>query len=269
MTWRFIDSGQARGCRHMAVDEALLEACARGQTIPILRVFAFAPPCLSLGRFQPAADIDPAEGGRLGIEVVRRPTGGRAVLHAGDLCYSVIAPIDDPRVGGSIGQSYGRIAAALQRSLELLGAWPDPRPSSAGPASAEHGRLNGPCFALAAPFEFTVGGAKVIGSAQVRRNGALLQQGSIRLTADPDLESRLLRASNGGSPGLCHLLGRWITRQEMARALRRGFAQALDVSWVGATLSEEEAMRARLLEREKYANPAWTWSQPATPVGQH
>lgn len=115
MTWRFLDCGPGPGARQMATDEALLDAVARGRSPPILRVFAFQPACLSLGRFQVAPrDHHPGD-----VDIVRRPSGGRAVLHSGDLCYSVVARGDDRTVGGSSRESYRRIALALAFALPL------------------------------------------------------------------------------------------------------------------------------------------------------
>lgn len=253
MTWRFLDSGPAPGPRQMAIDEALLEAVAHGRSPPLLRLFAFQPLCLSLGRFQAARGRWGAEA-RDGLDLVRRPTGGRAVLHYDDLCYAVIASTDDPNVGGGIRDSYCRIAQALSRALALLGA-PEVH------FSAAHGG-NGPalrgCFASCGPFELTVKGAKVLGNAQVRRGPALLQQGSLRLERDPQRERLLL---DGSGPSLSDLLGRRVGYEEAAAALRRAFADAFNITLEGSALSRDEMARAAALEHDKYANPRWTWQR--------
>ncbi|MDP2950680.1 MAG: biotin/lipoate A/B protein ligase family protein [Chloroflexota bacterium] len=235
VTWRFLGSSPAPGPRQMAIDDALLTLCGQGQSPPTLRLFSFRPPCLSLGRFQPAQALD-------GLQVVRRPTGGRAVLHRGDICYSVVAPANHPLVAGSIRQSYQKIARALAEGLAILGLSPL-RPAfarSRPPGTAW-------CFDAVAPYELTLNGAKLVGSAQVRRHGALLQQGSIRLAPD------------GRGQSIEEVLGRRLQRREVAQALVEGFARAWGVDFRPGRLSAEEEELAQRLEGERYADAAWTW----------
>jgi lipoate-protein ligase A len=241
-TWRFLDSGWASGARQMAVDDALLTLCGQGHSPPTLRLFSFRPPCLSLGRFQP---ILPETWREAGLEVVRRPTGGRAVLHRGDICYSVIAPADHPLVAGSIYQSYAKIARALAEGLAILGLPPLQE-------AAAQGRLPGGdwCFEAIAPHELALNGAKLVGSAQLRRDGILLQQGSIRLV------------SPGGQPSVAisleEALGRRVSRRQMACALVEGFGGAWGMRFRCGRLTAEEEQLAQRLEREKYADSVWT-----------
>ncbi|UCH87710.1 MAG: lipoate--protein ligase family protein [Dehalococcoidia bacterium] len=240
--WRFLDSSSANGARQMAVDDALLTLCGQGQSSPTLRLFSFRPPCLSLGRFQP---IPPETCREPALEVVRRPTGGRAVLHQRDICYSVIAPADHPLVAGSIHQSYAKIARALAEGLAILGLPPLEE-------AAAQGRLPEAdwCFDAVAPHELALDGAKLVGSAQLRRDGILLQQGSIRL-AHPDGEPP-------PTTSLEEALGRRVSRREIASALVEGFRRAWSVQFRRGRLTAEEEQLAQRLERERYANPAWT-----------
>jgi lipoate-protein ligase A len=242
--WRLIDSGPASGACQMAVDDALLTVCGQGLSPPSLRLFSFRPSCLSLGRFQPAP---PETCREPGLELVRRPTGGRAVLHRRDICYSVIAPADHPLVAGSIHQSYAKIARALAEGLAVLGL-----PSLE--EAATQGRLpeGDWCFEALAPHEFALDGAKLVGSAQLRRDGVLLQQGSIRL-AHPDGEPL-------PTTSLEETLGRRLSRREIASALVEGFHRAWGVQFRRGRLTTEEEQLAQRLERERYANPAWTLS---------
>jgi lipoate-protein ligase A len=248
-TWRFVDSGWASGARQMAVDDALLTLCGRGQSPPTLRLFGFRPPCLSLGRFQPASPDTCRE---VGLEVVRRPTGGRAVLHRRDICYSVIAPADHPLVAGSIHQSYAKIARALAEGLAILGL-----PSLE--EAAAQGRLpeGDWCFDAVAPHELALEGAKLVGSAQLRRDGILLQQGSIRL-APPNGRS-------SGPISLEEALSRRVSRREMASALVEGFSRTWSVQFCRSRLTADEEQLAQRLEQQKYANPAWTWRADLVP----
>jgi lipoate-protein ligase A len=247
--WRFLDSGWASGARQMAVDDALLTLCGQGHSPPTLRLFSFRPPCLSLGRFQPSP---PETGREASLEVVRRPTGGRAVLHRGDICYSVIAPADHPQVAGSILQSYAKIARALAEGLAILGL--PPLQEAAAQGLLAEGDW---CFEAIAPHELALGGAKLVGSAQLRRDGILLQHGSIRLSPPGGQASAAI--------SLEEALGRRVPRREMARALVKGFARAWGVQFCCGRLSAEEEQLAQRLEQEKYANAAWTWQLNLAP----
>jgi lipoyl(octanoyl) transferase len=182
--WRLIDDldrGLA-AAGQMAVDEALLDAVAAGAS-PALRLYRWVPPALSLGRFQPADDVDLDACTRLGVDVVRRPTGGQGLLHGGDLTYAVAMPLPAGGEGG-VDAVYRWIADALIAGLALLGV----------PAAvARHDGPSGPvCFAGQQGADLRVADRKVCGSAQVRRDGAVLQHGSILLTRLPFDETDVL-----------------------------------------------------------------------------
>ena len=246
--WRFLDSGWAAGARQMAVDDALLTLCGRGETPPTLRVFGFRPACLSLGRFQPVNEVPrPPE-----LDLVRRPTGGGAVVHRGDICYSIVLPLSHPLAAGSIVDSYQRLARGLAAGLEALGL-PTGRqacPPLATAAATDSSQGSGWCFEAIAAHELTLAGRKLVGSAQARRQGALLQQGSVRLTLEPAEATR--------ATSLQEELRRRVTWDELAEALVAGFARAWGIEIRPGELSAEEDKLARRLERECYADPDWT-----------
>jgi lipoate-protein ligase A len=222
----------------MAVDDALLTLCGRGQSLPILRLFGFRPACLSLGRFQPADQVPrpPA------VDLVRRPTGGRAVLHRDDVCYSIVLPLSHPLAAGSIQRSYQRLSRGLAAGLETLGLPPLTDANAFRPP--QRGDW---CFDAIAPHELALGGRKLVGSAQARREGALLQQGSIRLADEP--------AESSGATSLQEALGRRVSWEELAEALIVGFARAWGIEIRPGELTAEEDDLARRLERERYAEP--------------
>ena len=112
--WRLLRHPPAHGDWNMAVDEALLERVIAGQSPPLLRLYAWQPACLSLGQAQPAADVDRERLTGAGWGLVRRPTGGRAILHSDELTYAVIAPVSEPRVRGTLLESYLKLSAALK-----------------------------------------------------------------------------------------------------------------------------------------------------------
>ncbi len=174
----------------MAADEAILEATTRGEVPPTLRLYAWDPPCLSLGYAQCAADVDPARLARLGWHLVRRPTGGRAILHTDELTYSISGNQDEPRLAGGVLDSYRRLSFALLDALLRLGvnAAADPQPSQPLNTSPK-----GPvCFEVPSNYEITVLGKKLVGSAQARRHEGVLQHGSLPLTGDLTRITRVL-----------------------------------------------------------------------------
>ncbi len=264
-TFRLILHPPARGAWNMAVDEAILEAVAAGKAPPTLRLYAWSPPCLSLGQAQPIAEVDRERLAALGWDVVRRPTGGRAVLHTDELTYALVLPAAHPLAQGGVLDSYRRLAAALVDALRLLGLDPAITPE---PGSPMQGKAI--CFEEPSRYEITVGGRKLLGSAQLRRQRAILQHGSLPLWGDigriaqalryPDEAARSRAAAQvrARATTVAEALGQPVTWEEAARALRQAFARRFDLAWRFAGLSEEEYHRALALREEKYAHPAWT-----------
>ncbi len=265
MQWRLILDGEADGFANMAVDEAILEAHLAGQAPPTVRFYRWQPACLSIGYFQRALREVDEEGCRqLGVDWVRRPTGGRAILHDVELTYSVVTREDDGTAGGSILDSYRKISAALVEGLRSLGAQAEMAPEK----MRGHGLGSAACFDAPSAYEVTIGGRKVIGSAQVRRSGALLQHGAILLDVDLARQVGVIVPPPGMSreelaAQLCPRLvslreatGRTITPDELATALRGSFAQVWEVDLVPGGLTPEERGRATEL-REKYISEEW------------
>jgi lipoate-protein ligase A len=258
----------------MAVDEAILEHIGRGETRPTLRFYAWAPACLSLGHAQPFADVDVNRLDRRGWEVVRRPTGGRAILHTDELTYSVIAPADEPRLAGSVLESYNRLARALLQAVRTLGleACSNPliSPEMHAGAGPVHNSSNPVCFEVPSAYEITVDGKKLIGSAQARRKEGVLQHGSLPLTGDlsritdalvfPDDAARLDAAHRllARATTIECALDCTISWDEAGRAIMRAFESELDLHFETADLSEGELTRAAELVEQKYNHPAWT-----------
>jgi lipoate-protein ligase A len=183
--WRLLRDGAADGPWNMAVDALLLERATRG--IATLRLYGWRGAWLSLGYAQRLSDPRREACRRTGVGVVRRITGGRAVLHGGDLTYAVAAP--EVALPSGLQASYGLVTDVLLAALGGLGIT-----AERGRAPGEAGRADAfDCFAEPAPEEICVGGGKLCGSAQRRSGGALLQHGSLRLRPDPsDLRSAAL-----------------------------------------------------------------------------
>ena len=251
----------------MAVDEALLESVA-GNSLPVLRLYAWKPACLSLGQAQPATDVDHERLAGLGWDLVRRPTGGRAILHTDELTYAVIAPVDEPHVRGTLLESYLAISRALAKALEILGlkviARDDPQASQAARSR------NPVCFEEPSSYEILFAGKKIIGSAQARRGNTFLQHGALPLTGDLTRITRALVFPDEGARGhaAATLLARGTTveaalhRQpsweQASEAFVAGFRQALGIDFEEINLSADETRRAETIMREKYAGLAWT-----------
>ena len=251
----------------MAVDEAVLEQVQRRASLPTLRLYAWNPACLSLGHAQPYADVDVPRLRAHGWDVVRRATGGRAILHIDELTYSVVASADEPRVAGTVLESYNRLAQALLLAVRDLNLPVEIKEHSTGSAQKS---LNPVCFEVPSTYEITVLGKKLIGSAQARKKEAVLQHGSLPLTGDltricqalvfadeaarEQAASRLLaRATTVES-----VLGRVVDWETAARAFIGAFEEQLGLSFEEAELSPSELARAEELVKEKYAHPSWT-----------
>jgi lipoate-protein ligase A len=256
----------------MAVDESILEHIARGETGPTLRVYAWEPACLSLGHAQSFADVDVTRLQWHGWEVVRRPTGGRAILHTDELTYSVITPSAEPRLAGSVLESYNRLAQALLQAIRTLGMEACSNslsPAIQANAGTIHNSPNPICFEVPSAYEITVDGRKLIGSAQARRKEGVLQHGSLPLKGDlsritdalifPDDAARLDAARHlleRATTVEC-ALGCTVSWDEAARALVRAFESELDLYFETADLSRSELARAAELVDQKYNHPDW------------
>ena len=259
-TWRLLLDKAASGAWNMAVDEVLLDAVAAGTAPPTLRFYEWALPCLSLGYFQ-SFDVVDVDGCRaLGVDVVRRPTGGRAILHDRELTYSVALPAAVLGQDGGVLPSYYRLSLALQDGLRRLGVPATLAPESAG-SSAAHGPV---CFDRPSAHEILLHGRKLVGSAQMRRGGGLLQHGSILIEPRIDkLLACLQRTSGAGSRGLeegvAGLAELGVTDPgPIACAVGAAFAAGFGVGLVEAPLRPDEEEAARALARAKYQSAGWT-----------
>lgn len=265
-TWRYICTPAARGAWNMAVDQAVLESIGRGDSLPTFRLYAWQPACLSLGYAQSFKDVDLPRLQAHGWELVRRVTGGRAILHIDELTYSVVAPQDEPRLMGTVLESYQRLAKALIMAVLDLGL-PVEMEENAPPASATKGPV---CFEVPSAYEIVVGGKKLIGSAQARKKEGVLQHGTFPLCGDLtritqalvflDEEARLAAGQK--------LLSRAVTAETVtgtsiawgvaAAAFVHAFEIALDISLEPAELTSAEKDRAEELVQNKYDHPSWT-----------
>ncbi len=267
-TWRVIYSPPAPGAWNMAVDEAILEGVAKGKSLPTLRLYAWDPPCLSLGYAQPISDVDLQALKSHGWHLVRRPTGGRAILHTDELTYSIIGRQDDPRLAGSVVESYQRLSLALLRALQSLGI---PAIAEANPVLPAGSDPRGAvCFEVPSTYEITINHKKIIGSAQARRKGMVLQHGSFPLQGDLRRittalnfqdEAQRLRAAQRVQVRAAtaeEILGVAPTWEMTAAAFASAFEQVLSLEIAQDGLNDFETEIANRLVEEKYNHPAWT-----------
>ena len=251
-SWRLLRDEAATGARNMAVDETLLHSAARGEAT--LRFYRWQPHCLSLGRLQKSLPPAVFEG-EFGRDVVRRPTGGRAVWHAHEITYALAMPLDDlPADARSVSGAYRWLSDGFSAGLRALGLPVE--------MAAQGVRTQGPnCFAASASCDFLVEGKKLIGAAQCRRDDALLQHGSLLLSID-----RAQWQARAGGPmheavSLCDLgldVADPAVVESVIEHLCQGFEGVTGARLHPAKLNEQEAAHAQLLESEKYRGTMWT-----------
>lgn len=248
-TWRLLDTGALSPACNMAIDRALLALHAHGKSPPTLRLYQWRPPAVSLGYFQKRHDLDLEACWRLGYEVVRRPTGGRAVLHLEDLTYAVIAGTAEG-MPSAVTAAYQLIAQGLLQAFRLLGI------------EAQMGREQRDsqptdiCFLRCTRGAIVYQKKKLVGSAQTWHGSSLLQHGSIILK--PQVEAWLaLVKGEGQSPAdlraklaarltsVEEILGKTPKLVEIKEAIRQGMAQALGVEFYSGELSTDEWTLAR------------------------
>ena len=252
----------------MSVDEAILEAVQNGKSPPTLRLYDWDPACLSLGYAQSIEDVDEASLAEHGWEVVRRPTGGRAILHIDELTYSVIGSDEEPRLAGGVKESYLRLSSALLKSLDQLSV-PAIREGKKDKATRPQDE-NPVCFEAPSDYEITIEGKKLVGSAQARRKNGVLQHGSLPLSGDiaritqalnyktEKMRERVAESVRSKATTVESSLARVVSWDEAAAAFAKGFAEALNIHFVDGELSAEEVAGSESWLAKKYANPEWT-----------
>jgi lipoate-protein ligase A len=245
MEWLLLrDPAGRTGPENMALDDALLhDAAASGRAY--LRLYRWSPSCLSFGRNEAAlARYDRAAIEHRGWDVVRRPTGGRAVWHADEVTYAVAAPI---AAFGSLPQSYCAIHERLAAALRTLGVPAQLAPQNGRPA----GLGAGACFASPVGGEVTVHGRKVVGSAQVRMGSAFLQHGSILLAGTQENIQAVSRQLSAVSSATClsQTLGRDVTFDEVTNAIVSQWPPVLTPTAPDRPLPSSAV----------FSDPDWTW----------
>ena len=273
--WYFINSGPCSPSYNMALDEALLDMHSQGEIPPVIRFYEWNPATLSIGYFQSAEkdiDFDALKTQQLGF--VRRPTGGRAVLHESELTYSIIVTEEYPNMPATVTEAYRVLSDGLLVGFQNLGldayfSIPDTEEKQADlkkPKSAV-------CFDAPSWYELVVEGKKVAGSAQTRQKGVILQHGAILLDLDeekllsvfkfssPEAKERMRRKLPEKAVAINQLTDMEITIPQCIKAFKEGFEQALEIELVPYELTDEQLQYVKTLEETKYLNDEWNFKK--------
>jgi lipoyl(octanoyl) transferase len=273
--WRFIDSGNCSPSFNMALDEALLEWHSEGKIPPVIRFYGWEPAALSIGYFQKVEkeiDLDAVKAQGLGF--VRRPTGGRGVLHEHELTYSVIVSEEHPEMPKTVTEAYRVISEGILKGFHQLGleayfAVPktdEERSALKDPRSAV-------CFDAPSWYELVVEGRKVAGSAQTRQKGVILQHGAILLDLDEDklfslfkypnerVKERMKSAFKNKAVAINEISPRKITLEEAKEAFYKGFAEGLNIELESYQLTEEELAYVNKIAKERYESDEWNFKR--------
>ena len=273
--WYFINSGPCSPSYNMALDEALLDMHSQGEIPPVIRFYEWNPATLSIGYFQSAEkDIDFHALKTQQLGFVRRPTGGRAVLHESELTYSIIVTEEYPNMPATVTEAYRVLSDGLLVGFQNLGldayfSIPDTEEKQADlkkPKSAV-------CFDAPSWYELVVEGKKVAGSAQTRQKGVILQHGAILLDLDeekllsvfkfssPEAKERMRRKLPEKAVAINQLTDMEITIPQCIKAFKEGFEQALEIELVPYELTDEQLQYVKTLEETKYLNDEWNFKK--------
>lgn len=271
--WNFIDSGFCSPAYNMALDEVLLEWHSEGKIDPTIRFYGWNPATLSVGYFQKVEkEIDLEAVKKAGLGFVRRPTGGRGVLHDQELTYSVIVSEDHPKMPRTVTEAYRVISEGILegfRSLGLDAYFAIPK------TEEEKQGLKNPrssvCFDAPSWYELVVEGRKVAGSAQTRQKGVILQHGSILLDLDEDLlfslfkypnervKERLQRNFKNKAVAINEISPNRVSLQQAWDAFQTGFEKGLGITLKPYTLTDEQNAYVEKIANEKYSSNSWNF----------
>lgn len=263
-TWRYIDDRHCPAAFNMALDEAISVALKNNASPPTLRLYGWEMPSVSIGYFQKISDIDTGYCLRNNIPVVRRLTGGRAILHGREITYSLSLKTSGHFAGGLL-DSYKKIGTALSLALSQTGISTEMKISKLPSKSKSPGiRSKSPlCFQSTSYGEVTAGNKKIIGSAQKRWPGAFLQQGSIPLVIDRGRLMHVFRLQSlcgpGELPAGLEEVVPGTNLERLKESIRRSFEDTFEVHLIPSSASKEEVSLAMRLEAEKYLSHAWTF----------
>ena len=248
--WRLLQTGFNNAFFNMAVDEAVLINCSRGKVPPTVRFYGWNPPAISIGYFQSLEDeIDLDFCEKIGVDYVRRITGGGAVFHDTELTYSIVVPESHHSVSKNIMDSYGRICGAVIRGFGFLGI------------KSSYAPIN----------DIVVDGCKISGSAQTRKMRTVLQHGTVLMDVDVDrmfsllmvpsekIRDKLISDVKQRVTSIKKVLGKEIVFDEVAIAMKKGFEEEFDVELVEGSLTDVEFAMAKKIENDRFSSKDWNY----------
>jgi len=282
MEWRLIKDNHHTGFMNMAIDEAIMIAHREGLVPPTIRFYQWSPPAVSSGYFQDLRkeiDIDACK--NMGIDIVRRPTGGKAVLHDQELTYSFIINENHPLVNDSILETYKKISGGIIKGLSYLGIEaklvplreklkraPLPKRDI---SKISHSDFKSICFSVPSQYEVQVDGKKIVGSAQVRKGGIVLQHGSLLIKLNKEELFSIFKFSSEQvkekiksrfkATSLTEILKRDINFSELSKILPRGFEEEFGVKLTEAKLTKQEENISKDLLENKYSTYEWNYER--------
>jgi lipoate-protein ligase A len=274
--WRFLHTGDRSPAENMAIDEAVLTAHSEEKSPPTVRFYGWNPATLSIGYFQKAQEVDMGAVEKEGIGFVRRPTGGRAVLHDRELTYSIIVSETYPGIPRNVTEAYRVLSEGLLQGFRGLGLDAEMVQLASEEEKEKYASAgSSACFDSPSWYELVVEGRKIAGSAQVRQKEVVLQHGSILLDMDTDQLFRLLKFSSDKvaermklsftkkAVAINDLLRAQdkpqVALREVEVAFRRGIADGLGVELEEGELTSYELELTRQLVKEKYGTEDWNF----------
>jgi lipoate-protein ligase A len=248
--WRLLQTGFDTAFSNMAVDRAILMDMSKRNVSPTVRFYGWLPAAISIGYFQNLTDeVDISACERYGVDYVRRITGGGAVFHEHELTYSIVIPESHPEIPKNIIKSYGRICGAVMKGLRQLGI------------KSEYMPIN----------DIVSGGRKISGNAQTRKDGTVLQHGTVLMEVDVDKMFSLLKVPNEKIKdkliadvkqrvtSVRHLLGSEVSFTDVADAMKRGFEDEFHIELFEGKLRKEEVILAKKYEKECFSTREWNF----------
>lgn len=282
MEWRLIKDSYHTGFMNMAIDEAIMIAHREGLVPPTIRFYQWSPPAVSLGYFQDLKkEINVEACQDLGIDIVRRPTGGKAVLHDKELTYSFIIKESHPLVNDSILETYKKISGGIIRGLSYLGIKADLVPlreklkstpsGNEAKSKIPHSDIESICFSVPSQYEVQVKGKKIVGSAQVRKREIVLQHGSLLIELEkdklfsvfnfPSAKIREKLKTGFKATSLEEILKKKINFTELSEILPRGFEEEFGARLVEGKLTKQEEKISKDLLENKYSTCEWNYER--------
>ncbi len=255
--WRIMGLGVNDAYMNMAIDEAICRLRSQGKSPNTIRLYRWKPSAVSIGYFQILEqEVDVKACRRLGVDIVRRMTGGGAVYHSyeGEVTYSVIVNQDHPRIPRDILTSYELICSGIVMAMEDLGIKANFKPIN----------------------DIDVNGKKISGNAQTRRWNVVVQHGTILLDADirtmftvlkvskEKISDKLIKSAEERVTTIRRELGRRVTFKDAEESLKKSFSKVFDVKLVDGSLSREERALAEKLREEKYSTRQWISNRPSS-----